>query len=41
MHPSNIIAYKAMEICSMNTYIPAECSINVSVQSRVDNGVDP
>ncbi|KAF7181478.1 hypothetical protein CNMCM7691_000696 [Aspergillus felis] len=41
MRPSDAIAYEAMGICCMNAYGPAECSVNVSVQSRVEDGVDP
>ncbi|KJZ76453.1 Nonribosomal peptide synthetase 13 [Hirsutella minnesotensis 3608] len=41
MRPSDAIAYEAMGIRCMNAYGPAECSVNVSVQSRVEDGVDP
>lgn len=41
MRPSDARAYKEMGIRCMNAYGPAECSVNVSVQSRVEAAVDP
>ncbi|KAM4055568.1 AMP-binding enzyme [Hirsutella rhossiliensis] len=41
MRSPDAAAYEALGIRIMNAYGPAECSVNVSVQSRVEDGVDP
>ncbi|OOQ91422.1 Nonribosomal peptide synthetase 13 [Penicillium brasilianum] len=39
MRPSDAVAYSELGIRCMNAYGPAECSVNVSVQPKVKDGV--
>lgn len=41
MRPSDAMAYSDLGIRCMNAYGPAECSVNVSVQPNVKDGVHP
>ncbi|KAI9370294.1 Nonribosomal peptide synthetase 13 [Aspergillus egyptiacus] len=41
MRHSDISTYTALGFRCMNAYGPAECSVNVSVQARVEDGVHP
>ncbi|KAL4734140.1 Nonribosomal peptide synthetase 13 [Aspergillus similis] len=41
LRPSDIAVYNALGIRCMNAYGPAECSVNVSVQPCMENGVHP
>ncbi|KAJ5575518.1 nonribosomal peptide synthase [Penicillium sp. DV-2018c] len=41
MRPSDAMAYSELGIRCMNAYGPAECSVNVSVQPNVKDGVHP